>query len=356
MYEGTYRLSHSKREGECCLTAPSGHDARLFALALLLALSCTTGLLLWHDVHPAPVAPVYASTLSPTQGSSSITAAAVSSQIAAASPPPTYTRAFSASEAYTLAADQCNLGPRVTGTKQGWATGDYIANKLKAAGWAVQEQQFSYRDTPVRNIIGSRGQGPVVLIGAHYDTRPHADKNPPGSQNEPIIGADDGASGVAVLLELSRVLDVSRTGKQVQLAFFDGEDRGELDGWPFAVGADYVAAHLSVKPEAMILLDMVGDQQQDFYWEGNSNVNLMKELWDVAAALGYRQEFIPDYKWSMDDDHIPFVKAGIPSVDIIDFDYPYWHTTQDTCDKLSADSLGRIGHVLQTWLERASQS
>ena len=100
----------------------------------------------------------------------------------------------------------------------------------------------------------------------------------------------------------------------------------------------------------MILLDMVGDQQQDFYYEGNSDPALMVQLWGTAISLGYSQEFIPEFKWSMDDDHIPFIKAGIPSVDIIDFDYPYWHTTQDTCDKLSADSLGRVGRVLQTWL------
>ncbi len=244
------------------------------------------------------------------------------------------------------------MGPRVTGTTQGWEAGDAIANQLRASRWEVEEQQFTYRDTRARNIIASKGQGPVVLIGAHYDTRPYADNNPPGSRNQPIIGADDGASGVAVLLELARVLDVGRTHRRVQLAFFDAEDRGELNGWPFAVGADYMASHLTTKPATMILLDMVGDQQQEFYWEGNSDPNLMKDIWDVAAALGYQKEFIPQYKWTMDDDHIPFIKAGIPSVDIIDFDYPYWHTTQDTCDKLSRDSLERVGRVLQTWLEQ----
>lgn len=330
------------------MTALSGHSARLFALAMLLALSCT-GLLLWCSVDRVPVASVYASAPSHIQAPS--LAPAVSPALEASSPL-TYTHAFSGGAAYALAWDQCNLGPRVTGTKQGWAAGDVIARQLRAAGWQVQDQQFTYRDTPAHNIIGSKGQGPVVLIGAHYDTRPYADNNPPGSRNQPIIGADDGASGVAVLLELARVLDLSRTGKQVWLAFFDAEDRGELDGWPFAVGADYMAAHLSEKPEAMILLDMVGDQQQNFYWEGNSDANLMKELWNVATALGYREEFVPEYKWTMDDDHIPFIKAGIPSIDIIDFDYPYWHTTQDTCDKLGPDSLGRVGQVLQAWLER----
>ena len=158
-----------------------------------------------------------------------------------ASPALTQTATFSSGVAYALAWEQCNMGPRVTGTKQGWATGDYIAAHLKAAGWTVQEQPFTYRETPVRNIIGKKGSGPIVLLGAHYDTRPFADKNPAGTQDQPILGADDGASGVAVLLELARVLDVEQTGKQVWLAFFDGEDRGELNGWPFAVGADYLA-------------------------------------------------------------------------------------------------------------------
>jgi glutaminyl-peptide cyclotransferase len=331
------------------LIAPSGHRFRLLALALLLALLCTG--LLWHAVYHIAAASM--------EAPSRCEATHRLNPVQAAAPPPSSTLAlysthtFSATVAYGLAWQQCAMGPRVTGTKQGWATGDLIAAQLTAAGWTVEEQQFSYRDTPVRNIIGRKGQGPAVLIGAHYDTRPFADRNPTGAQNQPIIGADDGASGVAVLLELARVLDVERTGKQVWLAFFDGEDRGELDGWPFAVGADYMATHLSDRPEAMILLDMVGDTEQDFYWEGYSDKGLMAQLWDVAAVLGYSAEFIRDYKWSMDDDHIPFIKAGIPSVDIIDFDYPYWHTTQDTCDKLSVESLGRVGHVLQTWLERA---
>jgi glutaminyl-peptide cyclotransferase len=329
------------------LTALSGRRVRLLATAMLAVF--LLGAPLRNGIHHVAIA-------SPQHSTAHQTIQARASEPLpeadglSVSMPVTYTRAFSASVAYDLAWQQCDMGPRVTGTKQGWATGDFIATQLKSAGWTVEEQTFSYRETPVRNIIGRKGEGPPILIGAHYDTRPFADKNPPGRQNQPIIGADDGASGVAVLLELARVLDVERSGKQVWLAFFDAEDRGELDGWPFAVGADYMATHLSVKPQAMILLDMVGDQQQDFHFEGNSDKTLMAELWGVAASLGYGAQFIPAYEWTMDDDHIPFLKAGIPSVDIIDFDYPYWHTTQDTCDKLSAESLGRVGHVLQTWL------
>ncbi len=118
-----------------------------------------------------------------------------------------------------------------------------------------------------------------------------------------------------------------------------------------SVGADYVAANLKRKPEAVVIVDMIGDADQNIYYEHNSDAELQEQLWAIAVSLGYTREFIPEYKWSMRDDHAPFLQRGIRAIDIIDFDYPYWHTTQDTADKVSADSLERVGRVLQTWLE-----
>lgn len=265
--------------------------------------------------------------------------------VACGSPAP---RTFDGQTAYTHVVKQCELGPRPTGSEANRAAGDYIISELKARGWAVETQEFTYRDTPVRNIIGRAGEGPVILLGAHYDTRRSADREDP---SQPVLGANDGASGVAVLLELARTLDQDRLRHQVWLAFFDAEDNGQLDGWEWCVGSAYMAAHLEVMPAAVVVVDMVGDADQQLYWEYNSDPALQAQLWEVAATLGYTQTFIPEYRWSVYDDHIPFAQRGIPAVDIIDFDYEYWHETQDTPDKVSPASLERVGRTLEVWLE-----
>jgi glutaminyl-peptide cyclotransferase len=261
-------------------------------------------------------------------------------------------RSFDGQRAYQYALDQCAIGPRPPGTEAGWATGDYIIDQLHELGWEVVTEEFEYKGVQLRNVIGKRGQGPVVILGAHYDTRPVADRDPdPTNVSEPIIGGNDGASGVAVLLELADVLCQYELENEVWLAFFDGEDSGHLNGWPFCVGSAYMAEHLSVEPAWVIVLDMVGDADQQLYYEGNSDRALRERLWDIAGGLAY-ETFVPEVRYSMFDDHVPFLNEGIPAVDIIDFDYPYWHTIEDTCDKLSAESLARIGRVLEALLVR----
>ena len=259
---------------------------------------------------------------------------------------------FEGEAAYEHVIAQCDFGFRPPGSEALQATGDYIIAELERLGWAVETQEFAYRDTPVRNIIGRLGRGPVVIVGAHYDTRRSADVEDP---SEPVMGANDGASGVAVLLELARTLDRDKLRNDVWLAFFDAEDNGHLDGWEWCVGSSYMAAHLEVTPEAVVVVDMVGDADQQLYLERNSDPALQKQLWEIAATLGYTDTFILEYRHAMYDDHVPFAQRGIPAVDIIDFDYPYWHTTQDTLDKVSAESLGRVGRVLEVWLEGGAQ-
>ncbi len=112
-----------------------------------------------------------------------------------------------------------------------------------------------------------------------------------------------------------------------------------------------MAQNLAVIPEAMVLVDMIGDADQQLYYEGNSNFALRGRLWAIAAELGFGDAFIPQLKYTMIDDHVPFARRGIPAVDIIDFDYPYWHTVEDTADKASPDSLYRVGRTLEVWLE-----
>lgn len=257
-------------------------------------------------------------------------------------------RTFSGAQAYAHVLEQCALGPRPTGSPANRAAGDAIIAHLNGWDWAVETQEFIYRGTPVRNIIGRAGEGPVVIVGAHYDTRRAADQEDP---TQPVLGANDGASGTAVLMELARVLEQDRLRGQVWLVFFDAEDNGNLDGWEWCVGSSYMAANLTVRPEAMVLADMVGDTDQQIYFERNSDPALQQQLWEIAATLGYTATFIPEYRWAVYDDHIPFARLGIPAACIIDFDYPYWHTTRDTPDKVSPISLERVGRVLEIWLE-----
>jgi Zn-dependent M28 family amino/carboxypeptidase len=247
------------------------------------------------------------------------------------------------------------FGPRYPGSPGHEQVGDYIVATLAEYGWQVEEQTFDYRDIQGRNIIGraNQGKGDIIIIGAHYDTRRVADQSPGLLAQEPVPGAVDGASGVAVLLELARVLDLEKVSHEVWLAFFDLEDQGSggMSDWNWIVGSTYMAEHLRVAPQAMVLVDMVGDADQQLYYEGNSDLALREEVWSVAATLGFEQWFIPEVRYTMIDDHVPFVEQQIPALDLIDFDYPYWHTVEDTADKASPQSLMRAGRTLEEWLE-----
>jgi glutaminyl-peptide cyclotransferase len=267
-------------------------------------------------------------------------------------PVDTSTLAFSGAEAMAHALAQCEIGPRPAGSEGLLATRDYIESVLVANGWEVVRQDREFMGVPIHNVIGVKGEGTPRMLGAHFDTRPVADMDP-DTPTEPIIGGNDGASGVAVLLELSRILEIPE-GRQVQLAFFDAEDRGNLEGWPFSVGARFVATELPVdRPEAMVLLDMIGDADQQIFREQNSTQSLNDTIFGIAAALGYEDNsFYNRGKYIIIDDHLPFIEVGIPAIDLIDFDYPYWHTVEDTCDKLGEASLERVGRVVEVWIEQ----
>lgn len=250
---------------------------------------------------------------------------------------------------------QTAIGPRPAGSPANRQTQAYISSKLIDYGWQVEGQDFAYMNVACRNLIGkaNAGKGPVVILGAHYDTRRQADNDPtPAARSQPVMGADDGASGVAVLLELARTLDKSRVANEVRLAFFDAEDDGRLDGWDFIAGSRYMADHMGqTTPQYVIVIDMIGDADQQIYREHSSTPALQDRIWQVAGDLGYTEFFRPDYKYTMLDDHTPFLEHGWPAQDLIDFDYPYWHTTQDTADKISAASLEHVGRVLQRLLQ-----
>jgi len=256
---------------------------------------------------------------------------------------------FNGQRAYQDVLAQVAFGARIPDSPAHAETITYIQNELRKAGWQAQVQDTNWDGFAIQNIIASRSdQTPQIILGAHYDSRMLADQDPEPGRNTPVPGANDGASGVAVILELARTLP--KDSLPTWLVFFDAEDDGGIAGRDWIMGSQAFVASLTFHPRAAIIVDMVGDAYLNIYIEQNSNASLVSEIWGQAARLGFGGEFIPTVKYSMEDDHTPFLKAGIPAVDIIDFDYPYWHTTADTPDNVSPKSLEIVGETLHAWV------
>jgi len=251
---------------------------------------------------------------------------------------------------------QVYLGPRLAGTPAHSKAIEYFISEMDKAGWDTSVQESNYQGQAIRNVVGKRGSGsPWTILGAHYDSRLIADQDPDlNSRDQPVPGANDGASGSAVLLELAASLPQDLPG-QIWLVFFDAEDNGNISGWDWILGSRAFVAGLTNKPDAAVIVDMIGDADLNIYLEQNSDQAISEQIWDEAEKAGYQKQFIPTYRHSMLDDHTPFLQAGIPAVDIIDFDYPFWHTTSDTVDKISAESLEAVGVTLQRWLDNRHQ-
>lgn len=245
---------------------------------------------------------------------------------------------------------QVAFGPRTPGSAGHARVREWMRTELETAGWTVEVQQSEQLGHTIYNLAARRSDlPPEIILGAHYDTRFHADEDPdPANRSEPVPGGNDGASGVAVLLELARTLPEDTV--PVWLVFFDAEDNGRTEGWDWILGSRAFVAENEISPRAAVIVDMIGDADLEIFMEHNSDPELRTEIWRTAADLGYGDVFIPETKYSMLDDHTPFLEAGIPAIDIIDFDYPYWHTTQDTADKVSAGSLAAVGETLWAWV------
>jgi Iap family predicted aminopeptidase len=257
---------------------------------------------------------------------------------------------FNGRRAYQDVIAQVALGSRTPGSIAHAQAIVYIQQELEKAGWKVQIQTTEWLGFSVQNIIASRSQSsPRILVGAHYDCRLLADQDPGPGRNQPVPGANDGASGVSILLELARTLP--HDSVPVWLVFFDAEDNGGLDNRQWIMGSQAFVNSLTEKPQAAVIVDMVGDANLNIYKERNSDPTLTGEIWAQAASFGFGKYFIPTPKYDMIDDHTPFLKAGIPAVDIIDFDYLYWHTAADTVDKVSPNSLQAVGETLWAWIE-----
>ncbi|HUK21677.1 MAG TPA: M28 family peptidase [Gemmatimonadales bacterium] len=266
---------------------------------------------------------------------------------------------FSGERAFGYLTEQVAFGPRIPGRPAHEKTGDWILAHLKSTADTVVVQAFTHvtrhGDTlHLRNFLARfRPQATErVLYLAHWDTRPHADQSANlGAQRMPVPGANDGASGVALLLGVADVLKGKPPAVGVDLLFDDGEDYGDFaDTNDVLIGSRYFAAHQppGYPPLFAVLFDMIADKNLDIYYEGNSEISapeVVDRVWRTAHDLGYGQYFLPGVKHTLIDDHVPLQHAGIHAIDVVDFDYPYWHTTEDTVDKVSAASLQIVGDV-----------
>ncbi len=253
---------------------------------------------------------------------------------------------------------QVAFGPRAPGSEGHARCRDWLAEQLKAAGAThVTLQEFPdtvggvpYALTNVRARFGP-ATGAWIVLGAHWDTRLWADRDPdPSKHNLPVLGANDGASGVAVLLETARAFGRRPPPVGVEIVLFDGEDLGRGVGVAdFCRGSrHYVRVLQHPRPSLVVVLDMIGDADLDIYYEQNSyNVapNIVERIWQGAEKVG-ATAFHPEPRHNVYDDHAPFIEAGIPGINLIDFDYPAWHTTSDSLVRVSANSLGQVGRTV----------
>jgi glutaminyl-peptide cyclotransferase len=273
----------------------------------------------------------------------------------ASSPPPR----FDGQRAFADLLDQCRFGPRNPGSVGHRQAREYFLDKLSKTTDFVKVQDFVHSDheegaqLKLSNIIASfhPEKARRVLLCAHWDTRPFADHDPDTARREePILGANDGASGVAVLLEIARVISHDEPLLGVDIVLFDGEDGGDAgDPEGFCLGSKHFATVKGdYQPEFGILLDMIGDKDLAVYKEAYSATyakEVADSVWSRAKEMGLAC-FKDSVKHAVYDDHVPLLGAGIRVIDLIDFDYPYWHTTSDTPDKCSPESLQKIGDLL----------
>jgi glutaminyl-peptide cyclotransferase len=275
--------------------------------------------------------------------------------------------------AYGYLKDLCQIGPRPAGSAANTRQRKLVADHFKRLGGTVREQPFSGTDplsnAPVAmvNLIGSwfPERNERVVLGVHYDTRPFPDEDPvPANRKLPFIGANDGASGVALLMEIAHHLQDSPTPWGVDLVLFDGEELvyggGRNQTGEYFLGSkEFARAYTASKrtgPQyiAGLVLDMVGDKDLAIEKEQHSIEfanRLVNDVWSVARSIKVTQ-FRDRVGPAVLDDHLPLNDAGIPTIDIIDFDYRYWHTSKDLPENCSGTSLAQVGKVVTAWLNK----
>ena len=270
--------------------------------------------------------------------------------------------AFDGARSMTYLTTALAFGTRVPGSTGHVKTGDWIVAEMKARGATVTEQTWSHttkagKVLPMRNIIAQWNPAATkrVLYVTHWDTRPRADGAgvPAADTAKPIVGANDGTSGIALFLSIADALKAKPTTVGVDLVFVDGEDYGsfgppEVDVF---IGSEYFAKHLpspGYAPEFAVVWDMIGDRSLQIFQEQASldvAPAVVARVWNRAEALGYSNFFIPQPKYAIRDDHIPLQAVGLKAIDVLDIDFPYHHTLEDTADKVSAESMQVVGTV-----------
>lgn len=280
--------------------------------------------------------------------------------------------AFDADSALAYLKKQVDFGPRVPNTDAHRLAGDWMISELKRHGAAVLEQRanlkaFDGTMLKARNIFGqfNPDMEDRTLLLAHYDCRPWADEDPdPEKRKQPVDGANDGASGVAVLLEIARQLSNDNPGKGIDILFVDAEDwgtEGDDDSW--AMGTRYFVEH-PIKdgylPSRVIVADMVGGKGAKFpieYFSQQSAPALVTTIWNAAAEAGHSALFPRQLGGAVTDDHVEFIKQGIPAVDIIEYHprsgfNPHWHTSTDNIDNIDKNTLKAVGETILTYIMR----
>jgi hypothetical protein len=266
---------------------------------------------------------------------------------------------FDAERARELVRKQVSFGPRVPGTASHGACGDWLVQQLEPLADQVEIQEFTGvvagRSRPMRNIVArfNPQRRPRVLLGAHWDSRPISDHDPERRlRGDPTPGANDSGSGVAVLLELARMMAACQLPLGVDLVLFDGEDQGDFNRGLVEVllGSQHFARSVrKADYRFAIVVDMVGREGLSIRPEGYSVSccpDLVDRIWSLAEGLGHGAVFPRKPRSPIIDDHLPLQRAGMRAVDLIDLDDPNWHTTRDTPDKISAGSLAAVGEVL----------
>jgi Zn-dependent M28 family amino/carboxypeptidase len=262
---------------------------------------------------------------------------------------------FSGAAALDYAKQAVALGPRPAGSDANKKLQAYIVEHTRVSGAQLSEDAFVAKtprgDVPMKNVIvkfpGTSGR--AIAIAGHFDT-----KFFPGRR---FVGANDGGSSTALLLELAHALAGQMRTDDVYLVFFDGEEAfGEWTATDSVYGSRHLAERWRMdgtlrKLKALINVDMIGDKSLNILQDTNSDANLRRLVWKAAFDLGY-QAYFTNMTEPMDDDHMPFARLGVPVLDIIDFDYPPWHKDEDTLDKISAQSLEVVGTVVLEAIHR----
>ncbi len=250
------------------------------------------------------------------------------------------------------------LGPRPSGSAALAGCRRYIAAELKTIGLEAREQAFDGEAPtgriPMVNLIATipGRRADRIVIATHYDTKLFRDIR--------FVGASDAASSTAAVLELARVLKAIPRDYTIELLFLDGEEAVvEWRGNDHTYGSRHYVQEARTAGtlaglKALVLLDMIGDRNLDIRRDANSTPWLVDIVWQSATKLGYRSTFVDDLT-TIEDDHLPFVRAGVPSVDIIDLNYAAWHTAQDDLDRVSARSLQIVGDVVLDALPQIEQ-